>query len=274
MPSASLPDMVQPAAGSTFAFVAIVLALCVLLVLGVQRAGRIAGEARSRTRSWTVAAALAVSAWLALTGAVSASGVLEMPARPPPLMIFFFASQLAAIVAAFSPLGTRLLQLPVAALVGFQVFRLPLELVLHAWVEGGTLPVQMTYEGENFDIVSGLLALPVAWLAARRPNARWPVLAFNVVGLALLINVARIAAFSSPVPFRTYLQDPPVLLAFHFPYGWIVPICVGGALFGHVLVFRSTKRGRDLTFNFSPGGGLRAPASRRGPAWRRALRSS
>jgi hypothetical protein len=68
------------------------------------------------------------------------------------------------------------------------------------------------------------------------------VLAFNVVGFALLVNVARIAAFSSPVPFRTYLQDPPVLLAFHFPYGWIVPICVGGALFGHLLAFRWLAR--------------------------------
>jgi hypothetical protein len=242
MASAAFPEMVQPAAGSTFAFVAIVVALCMLFVAGVYRAGRIVGEASWRTRSWTVAAALGIGAWLALTGAVSASGVLETPMWPPPLMVFFFVSQLVAIVAAFSPLGTRLLHLPVAALIGFQAFRLPLELVLHAWVEGGTLPVQMTYDADNLDIVSGVLALPAAWSAARRPNARWPVLAFNVVGFALLINVARIAAFSSPMPFRTYLQDPPVLLAFHFPYGWIVPICVGGALFGHLLVFRWLAR--------------------------------
>jgi hypothetical protein len=34
------------------------------------------------------------------------------------------------------------------------------------------------------------------------------------------------------------MSDPPLLLAFHFPYGFIVPICVGGALLGHLLVFR------------------------------------
>jgi hypothetical protein len=236
--------MTQPSAGSTFAFVAIVLALCALFVLGVHRAAVLAGESPARRRALTLRAALAIGAWLALTGAVPASRVLEAQLTVPPLMIFFFVSQLVAATAAFSAVGTRLLQLPVAALVGFQVFRLPLELVLHAWAQGGTLPAQMTYEGHNFDILTGLLALPAAWLASRKPNARWPVLAFNVIGFALLLNVARIAAFSSPVPFRTYLNDPPVLLAFHFPYGWIVPICVGGALFGHLLVFRWLARAR------------------------------
>lgn len=238
----AIPEMVEPSVGSTFAFVAIVIALCALLVLGVRRAAQLAGEPPARTRSLTLRTALGIGAWLALTGAVSASGVLERAMMPPPLMIFFAASQLVAAAAAFSALGTRLLALPVAALVGFQVFRLPLELILHHWAQAGTLPPQMTYEGHNFDVVTGLLALPVAWLAARRPPARAAVLAFNLIGLALLINVARIAAFSSPVPFRTYLQDPPVLLAFHFPYGWIVPICVGGALFGHLLVFRRLRR--------------------------------
>jgi hypothetical protein len=46
---------------------------------------------------------------------------------------------------------------------------------------------------------------------------------------------------SSPVPFRTYLDDPPLLLAYHAPYGWIVPICVGGALIGHILVLRRLR---------------------------------
>jgi hypothetical protein len=236
--------MVEPTAASTYAFVAIVLALCAALVIGVNMAARRAGEPAQRARAWTLRTALGVCAWLALTGAVSGSGVLEAPVLPPPLMIFFFASQAVAAVAAFSRLGTLLLHLPMAALIGFQVFRLPLELILHAWAEGGTLPPQMTYNGDNLDIVTGVLALPAAWLATRPAHARWAAIAFNVIGLALLVNVARIAAFSSPVPFRTYLADPPVLLAFHVPYGFIVPICVGGALFGHLLSFRQLSRRR------------------------------
>ena len=238
-----IPPMVLPGPASTLAFVVIVLALGAAFVLGVRRAVQLAGEPAARVRSWTVGAALGAAAWLALTGGVSASRVLEVPMTPPRLMIFFVVSMLVALAVAFSPIGTRLLALPLSALVGFQVFRLPLELILHRWVEAGTLPPQMTYDGQNLDIVTGLLALPVAWIAARRPPARGAVIAFNLIGFALLVNVARIAAFSSPVPFRTFANDPPVLLAFHFPYGWIVPFCVGGALLGHVLVFRRLARG-------------------------------
>src|SRR5688572_28042561 len=112
MPAVPIPPMAEPSAGSTFAFVAIVLALCALFVLGVHRAAVLTGEPRARARGLTLRAALAIGAWLALTGAVSASGVLETPMMPPPLMIFFFVSQLVAAIAAFSALGTQLLQLP------------------------------------------------------------------------------------------------------------------------------------------------------------------
>ena len=56
--------------------------------------------------------------------------------------------------------------------------------------------------------------------------------------MGLLLNVGSIALRSSPVPLRTFMNEPPVLLALHAPYTWIVPVCVGGALLGHLLGFR------------------------------------
>jgi hypothetical protein len=240
MPQRAVPQMIIPSAASTAAFVAILIALCVAFVAAVARAGRERGEPHARTRAVTWRAALGLAAWVALMSAVSMSSLLERQVTPPPLMAFLFVSQLVAAIAAFSPLGTRLLALPLAYLVGFQLFRLPLEFVLHDWVAQGTLPRQMTFDGgDNYDIVSGALALPAALCAWKWPERRAPIWLFNIIGFALLLNVGRVAATSSPVPFRTYLDDPPVLLAFHFPYGLIVPLCVGGALFGHLLVFRA-----------------------------------
>jgi len=230
--------MVQPSPATTVAFVVIVLALALSFVWAIAKSGP-SDEPRSATRRWLVAGAAGVAAWLAFTGAVSGSGVLESSSMPPRVMFFMSGSLITAVVVASSRVGARLVRgLPIAALVGFQAFRLPLEVVLHQWAREGVLPVQMTFEGHNFDIVTGVLALGIGLWAMRARPPRWAIFAFNVVGLGLLITVATIATLSAPIPLRLYENDPPVLLAYYFPYGWIVPVCVAGALFGHVLVFR------------------------------------
>jgi len=235
----SIPSMVIPDDASTLCFVAIVLALAALFVAGVARAGRTLGEPPAVTRRWTARAAFGIAGWLALTALVPASGVLAREVMPPPLALFAFASVAVSVAAAFSPIGTRLARgLPIAALVLVQAFRLPLELVLHSWKEQGVLPVQMTFEGHNFDIVSGVLAVLVGGLLLRGSAPRAFVWVFNLIGFGLVLTVSTIAVLSSPLPIRTYLADPPVLLAFHFPYAWIIPICVGGAIFGHLVTFR------------------------------------
>lgn len=244
-----IPPMVQPSAASTAAFVAVVAAVAVMVVLGTRAAWQRLGEPPAATRRATAIAAVAVLAWLVLTAAASASGVLERSGPPPPAMLFMAGCNLVAVVVACSRLGARWVDgLPVAALVGFHAFRLPLELVLHRWYEEGTLPVQMTYAGRNFDIVTGILAVVVGlWLWRGRPSpaaTRVAVGLFTLVGLGLLLTVATIAVLSSPFPFRVFTNEPAVVLVFHVPYVWILPMCVAPALAGHILGLRWLLRTR------------------------------
>ncbi|MCX4245080.1 hypothetical protein [Paraliomyxa miuraensis] len=245
----TIPPMIQPSPASTVAFVAVVLAVAVMIVLGARAAARGSGESPAAIRRTTVIAAVAVVGWMAVTAAVSGSGVLEHPGLPPRALFFMAGCNLVAVVVTFSRVGTRWVSgLPVAALVGFQAFRLPLELVLHRWYVEGVLPVQMTYAGRNFDIVTGILGLCVGlWLWRRRPSpaiTRAAVGLFTLVGFSLLLAVATIAVLSSPVPFRVFTNEPAVLLVFHVPYGWIVPMCVAPALLGHLLALRWLWRAR------------------------------
>jgi hypothetical protein len=82
------------------------------------------------------------------------------------------------VAVAFSRLGTLLISgLPIWFLVGSQVFRLPLELLMHrAYIEG-IMPVQMSYSGRNYDIVSGItagvLGLWLIWRAPRFDCSPW-----------------------------------------------------------------------------------------------------
>lgn len=240
-----VPPMVQPSAASTAAFVGIVAAVVVAMVVGTQAAGPRLREAPSYTARWARGTALGLLAWLGFTAALPASGVLEAPGTPPRVMFFFVISNLAAVIFAFSRAGTRLVEgLPVAALVGFHAFRLPLELVLHQWYAEGVVPVQMTYAGRNLDIVTGILGVVIGLQLWRRGPSRALVGLFNLVGFALLVNVATIAVLSSPVPFRVFTNDPTLLLAYHAPYAWIVPMCVAPALAGHLLLFRWLWRNR------------------------------
>jgi hypothetical protein len=213
--------------GSVLAFAAIVAAVVVAFLAGAHVA--FAGQLRR-----TLPVALGLGAWLGGVGAVVASGRLAaLPFHGLPF--FFGAILLVSLVAGLSPLGRRMATtLPLAALVGFQAFRFPLELVLHAWAKQGTIPTTMTWTGQNWDIVAGLTAL----LATPWANRRGVAWGANLVGALLLANVIRVAVLSSPLPFG-WGQQPPLLLALHLPYALIGPVCVGGALFGHIVLTRA-----------------------------------
>ena len=129
------------------------------------------GRSRGHARRDTLIASAAAAGWLALTVALAASGRLSFTSVPPTEGMVIVASLALGVGIGVSRLGFRIATgIPLAALVGVQAFRFPLELMLHrAYVEG-LMPVQMSYSGFNFDILSGLSAnewiahAPWVWL--------------------------------------------------------------------------------------------------------------
>ena len=220
-------DFHPASSGSLAAFTVIVVAVVTAFLWAVHHSYR-NGKA-------VASAALALAVWLGGLSLLVAGG--RMPGLPlSGLPFFFFPILVVCIGAGLSPFGARLAtSVPLAALIGFQAFRLPLELVLHSWAAQGVIPGTMTWTGQNLDIISGVLALSSAPLANRFPLAARIA---NVFGFALLVNVMRVAVMSSPVPFG-WGQQPSLLLAMHLPYAFIGPVCVGGALFGHVVLTRA-----------------------------------
>jgi hypothetical protein len=231
--------MIIPSLASTIAFVAIVLLLAVLFAVSIHVSGTRRGHSSEQVAHDTRRAAIAMAIYLALTAAVAGSGLLASDGLPPPALLFLATVMVLTVGLACSGVGSRIATgVSIAALVGFQAFRLPLELVLHRWFVEGTIPIQMTYSGENFDIVTGVLAVAIGVWAAFGRVPSVVLWAFNIVGLALLLRVMSIAVLSAPLPLRRYMAGPAAQLPLHVPYVWIVPICVGGALFGHILLFR------------------------------------
>ena len=183
--------------------------------------------------------------YVAVPGFLAGTGLLyRFESMPPPAMLLVAVLTLATIAFALSPLGARLAAgLGVTTLIVMQGFRVPVELILHRLYLEGVIPVQMTYAGLNFDIVSGATAILLGfWLLQGRSVPPWLLLAWNVLGLALLAVIVTIALLSAPVPFRRFTEGPANRLPGMFPYVWLPTLLVQIALSGHLLLFLELKR--------------------------------
>lgn len=188
--------------------------------------------------------------WLGVTAAVAATGMLQdFTHRPPPLFPLLVISAVLTVTLAFSQFGGNLVRTaPLAWIIGFQAFRILVEIFLDWGSHEGLVPPQMTFEGRNWDILTGVTALLVAWLAARGNLSRPILLAWNLLGLGLLLNIVTVAILSVPAPFQQF--TPPNTFVTHPPYVWLPVFLVQAALFGHLLVFRflSASSGRGSKY--------------------------
>jgi len=94
------------------------------------------------------------------------------------------------------------------------------------------LPIQMTFEGRNFDILAGITGPIVAYLAySKKVLSRSVVIAWNILCLGLLINIVVTALLSIPSPFRYFMNEPANTIVAEFPIIWLpgflVPLAYG-----------------------------------------------
>lgn len=176
---------------------------------------------------------------LAFSAIVATGLALANPELWTPIL--FATAMLAAAGFARSTHGSKIAEtLPFALLLGIHSLRFPLELLLHDWVVQGTIPQTMTWGGfgspggQNFDIISGMVALAAIPFVNRHRKVAWAV---NVIGFVLLLNVLRVVVMSSPLPFAWPL-DNPLQLILYFPYALIGPMIVAPVLALHLITFR------------------------------------
>lgn len=232
-----------PSASLVILCVAITVALAVALPAARCYAGVRRQEPRAATRTATVRTALGLGAWLALTGALAGSGALAQfepfPPRLMPLLAFGFVLTFVLVASRF---GKRLAEsLPLALIVGYQGFRIAVEIMLHRASVERVIGEQMTWSGLNFDVVSGLTGLALGlWLWRRgedQPTPRALLWAWNVLGLGLLLTIVSIAIMSFPGPLSRF-DGPPNVWVTTVPFVWLPTLMVTAALFGHLLLAR------------------------------------
>ena len=217
--------------------------LVLLLEWGTEAAWARSGASPKQARRAGLVVLAGALCWMAATWIAADRGVLlQFDRRPPPFAVLFAGILGLAGVVAFGRLGTKLAgHLPLAVLVGIQGFRFPLELAMHQMYERGIMPVQMSYSGRNWDIVTGIAAIAVAALIATGIAGRRLAFAWNVFGLATLTNIIVVAVASTPF-FQYFGPDQLNVWVMYPPFVWLPAVLVLAALAGHLIVFRALRR--------------------------------
>lgn len=175
--------------------------------------------------------------WIILQGVLAVYGFyLQTDAVPPRIALFGVWPALLVIAVYFVFFRRSFIErLPLRLLTLLHAVRIPVELVLLWLFYGGQVPRMMTFEGWNFDILSGVAAIAVYFAGFKDGAARRGVLiAFNLVGLLLLANIVTIAILSLPTPIQQLNFGQPNRAVLYFPYVWLPGIVVPIVLFSHL----------------------------------------
>jgi hypothetical protein len=125
-------------------------------------------------------------------------------------------------------------------LVGVQVVRVVIEILLWQLHGLGLVPVQMTFEGRNFDVLIGAAAPVVAALVAQERINPWGVIVWNAVGLLSLLNIVVVSALSVPGPMQVFTAEPGNRIVLSVPWVWLPAIIVPSVIFIHVVSIRQS----------------------------------
>jgi hypothetical protein len=180
---------------------------------------------------------LGLAIFLAATGLAAQASLFRFGPLPPPIFLALpFVTAATIYLARTLPIARA----GVPLLIGFQSFRILVEVFLWWGHREGVVPVQLTWEGRNLDIITGITAPIVAFLASRQRTPDWLLAGWNFMGLALLVNVVSVAALSMPTPLQRF--QPTNTFVAEWPYVWLPLFVVQSALFGHVALWRLIAR--------------------------------
>ncbi|MFW2477355.1 MAG: hypothetical protein ACN4EP_10580 [Sediminibacterium sp.] len=183
--------------------------------------------------------------WLIIQSLIASTGFYTVTNTLPPRMMALLAPPMLCIAVLFiSAKGRNFIDtLNTEWLNWLHTVRVPVEICLLLLFNAGLVPKLMTFEGINFDIISGLSAPLVVYYGYRRKTwSRNILLTWNIICLALLFNIAYHGILSVPTPFQRFGFEQPNIGLTYFPYILLPGFIVPAVLFAHLVSIRQLIR--------------------------------
>ena len=180
--------------------------------------------------------------WLAIQGILSWFGFYLNSSAIPPAIVFAVLPPLILIIFLLTTKKAKrfIRRLDLKMLHLLHVVRIPVELCLYWLTLRKAVPELMTFEGDNFDIVTGI-TVPMIYATAFNGRAVRSVnvlFAWNIIGLVMLGNVVTLGFLSAPTIFQRFAFDQPNIAVLHFPFIWLPSFIVMAVLFSHLVTIK------------------------------------
>ncbi len=200
-----------------------------------------------RASNNSIATLLILLGWLLLQAFITLSGFYTFTKSTPPRFILLGLPALVTIILLFIvPKGRQYIDsLNPATLTVLHTVRVAVELVLFWLYINKTIPQLMTFEGRNFDIVSGLTAPLIFYFGyVKKQLSGTVILVWNVICIGLLVNIVVNAVLSAPFPFQQFGFEQPNIAVLYFPFTWLPCCVVPLVLFAHLATIRQLLKKR------------------------------
>ncbi len=184
-------------------------------------------------------------AWLILQMIISLTGFYQVPnAMPPRFLLLIGPALIISAILFITHSGKKFIdQMDLKYLTLLHAIRIPVEFTLFYVYLAGMIPVLMTFEGNNLDIISGLSAPIIYYLVfIKKKLGEKSLLIWNFICLGLLINVLTIAILSAQTPLQQLAFDQPNIGVTYFPFVWLPAVVVPIVFFSHLVAIRQLIR--------------------------------
>jgi hypothetical protein len=179
--------------------------------------------------------------WVSLQGIVGFSGFYKDTSTVPPKFLLLALPPLAFILGLFlTKTGRKFIDsLSLKNLTMLHIVRIPVEIVLFWLYINKTIPQLMTFEGRNFDITAGITAPIIYYFCYVEHRIKGKmILLWNIICLALLVNIIINAVLSLPFPFQEFGFEQPNIAVLYFPFVWLPSCVVPLVLLSHLASIR------------------------------------
>ncbi len=181
--------------------------------------------------------------WLLLQAVLAkAEFYLQFKAIPPRILFALLPSFIAIVLLFTTKKGKVFIDsLNVKYLTILNIIRIPVEIVLLWLFLNKTVPQSMTFEGQNFDIISGITAPVIYYLFFVKKQLHKSIfITWNILCLLLVLNVVITGVLSTPLPFQQFAFQQPNIAVFYFPFIWLPAFIVPVVIFSHLALLRKT----------------------------------